>query len=277
MTRIVKDILLIIIGSLIFAIGVNYFAIPNRLSEGGVIGITIVTYYLFEWSPGIVNFVLNTLLVAVGYKFFNKRVIIYTIVAIIFSSLFLHFTVDWGKEINDDTLLAALFAGLAVGLGLGLIFRSGGTSGGSAILARLGNQYLGWSIGKGMLVIDIAVIVGSAFIIGQEKAMYTLISVYVGAKVIDVVVEGANERTAVMIISNHPNEVLDAVTNKMARGITVLDGKGGYTGSQREVLYLVINKHEIVPFRKIILNIDPDAYVTVHGVQEIFRKGYKGR
>ncbi|UOQ91602.1 YitT family protein [Halobacillus shinanisalinarum] len=277
MTRIIKDILLIIIGSLIFAIGVNYFAIPNRLSEGGVIGITIVTYYLFEWSPGIVNFVLNTLLVAVGYKFFNKRVIIYTIVAIIFSSLFLHFTVDWGKEINDDTLLAALFAGLAVGLGLGLIFRSGGTSGGSAILARLGNQYLGWTIGKGMLVIDIAVIVGSAFIIGQEKAMYTLISVYVGAKVIDVVVEGANERTAVMIISNHPNQVLDAVTNKMARGITVLDGKGGYTGSEREVLYLVINKHEIVPFRKIILNIDPDAYVTVHGVQEIFRKGYKGR
>ncbi|WP_163528128.1 YitT family protein [Halobacillus ihumii] len=276
MKREVKDMIMIILGSFVFAIGVNYFAIPNRLSEGGVIGITIVTYYLFEWSPGIVNFVLNTLLVAVGYKFFNRRVIVYTVAAIISSSLFLHFTVDWGKQISDP-LLAALFAGLAVGFGLGLIFRSGGTSGGSAILARLGNQFFGWTIGKGMLVIDIAVIVGSAFIIGQEKAMYTLISVYVGAKVIDVVVEGANERTAVMIISSYPDQVLDAVTNQMARGITVLEGKGGYTGSQREVLYLVINKHEIVPFRKIILNIDPNAYVTVHGVQEIFRKGYKGR
>lgn len=277
MNKTVKEILMIIIGSFIFAIGVNYFAIPNRLSEGGVIGITIVTFYLFDWSPGIVNFILNTSLVAVGYKFFDKRVIVYTVIAIIFSSLFLHFTVGWGDGINDDTLLAALFAGLSVGLGLGLIFRSGGTSGGSAILARLGNQLLGWTIGKGMLVIDIAVIVASSFIIGQEKAMYTLISVYVGAKVIDVVVEGANERTAVMIISSHPDQVLDAVTNKMDRGITILEGRGGYTKSHREVLYLVINRYEIVPFRKIIMAIDPEAYVTVHGVQEIFRKGYKGR
>ncbi|MFC4557669.1 YitT family protein [Virgibacillus kekensis] len=277
MNKTVKDMLMIIIGSFIFAIGVNYFAIPNRLSEGGVIGITIVTYYLFDWSPGIVNFILNTSLVAAGYKFFDKRVTIYTVIAIIFTSIFLHVTVGWGDEINGDTLLAALFAGLAVGLGLGLIFRSGGTSGGSAILARLGNQYLGWTIGKGMLVIDIAVIVVSSFIIGQEKAMYTLISVYVGAKVIDVVVEGANERTAVMIISKYPKEVLDAVTSKMERGITVLEGRGGYSNSQQEVLYLVINKYEIVPFRKIITDIDPDAYVTVHGVQEIFKKGYKGR
>ncbi|ALX50275.1 YitT family protein [Lentibacillus amyloliquefaciens] len=277
MNNAIRDILLIIAGSFIFAIGVNYFAIPNRLSEGGVIGITIVFHYLFDWSPGIVNFVLNTALVAFGYKFFARRVTIYTIIAIIFSSLFLHVTVAWGNDINDDTLLAALFAGLCVGLGLGMIFRAGGTSGGSAILARLANQAFGWTIGKGMLIIDIAVIAGSAFVIGQERAMYTLVSVYVGAKIIDVVVEGANERTAVLIISTSPGEVLEAVTNRMARGITILDGQGGYTRSQREVLYLVINRYEIVPFRKIISEIDPDAYVTVHPVQEIFRKGYKGR
>ncbi len=100
--------------------------------------------------------------------------------------------------------------------------------------------------------------------------MYTLISVYVGAKVIDVVVEGANERTAAIIISSSPDEVMEAVTNKMARGITVLEGRGGYTQSQREVLYLVISRYEIVPFRKIVLDIDPNAYVTVHPVQEIF-------
>ncbi|WP_174614378.1 YitT family protein [Virgibacillus ihumii] len=274
--RTTKDVLLIVIGSFIFAFGVNYFAIPNRLSEGGVIGITIVTYYLFEWSPGIVNFVLNSLLLAIGYKFFTKRVIIYTIISILFSSLFLHITVDWGKEINDDTLLAALFAGLTVGIGLGFIFRAGGTSGGSAILARMANQLLGWSIGKGMLVIDILVIAGSAFIIGQEKAMYTLVSVYLGAKVIDVIVEGANERTSVLIISRQPDEVLNQVTTKMARGITILEGRGGYSQIDREVLYLVINKHEIVQLKKIIEDIDPDAYVTVHSVQEIFRKGYKG-
>ncbi|WP_106496501.1 YitT family protein [Lentibacillus sp. Marseille-P4043] len=276
MNRTTKDIMLLIIGSLIFALGINYFTIPNHLSEGGVIGVTIVTYYLFEWSPGVVNFIVNAILLAAGYKFFSKRIIWYTIISIVFSSIFLHVTVNVGEEINGDTLLAALFAGLTVGLGLGLIFRAGGTSGGSAILARLANQFLGWSIGKGMLVIDILVIAGSAFIIGREKAMYTLIAVYVGAKVIDVVVEGANERTAVLIISRNPDEVLNQVTTKMARGITVLDGKGGYTKADKEVLYLVVNKQEIVQLKKIIQDIDPDAYVTVHSVQEIFRKGYKG-
>jgi uncharacterized membrane-anchored protein YitT (DUF2179 family) len=275
MTRIIKEILLIIIGSLIFAIGVNYFAIPNRLSEGGVIGVTIVTYYLFEWSPGIVNFVINTLLLAVGYKVFSRRMTIYTMVAIIFSSLFLHVTVDIGKNLNGDTLLAALFAGLFVGLGIGLIFRAGGTSGGASVLARLAQQFLGWGIGQGMLIIDIAVILGSVFIIGQEKAMYTLISVYVGAKLIDFVVEGVNERIAVLIISSEPQKVLEYVTNDMSRGLTVLDGRGGYSGDDKEVLYLVINKQEIVQLRKIIEIVDPDAYVTVHNVQEIVRKGYK--
>ncbi|WHX26599.1 YitT family protein [Virgibacillus halodenitrificans] len=276
MQKVIKDMFLIVSGSLIFALGINYFAIPNNLSEGGIIGISIVTYYLFEWSPGLVNFVINAILLLVGYRFFDHRVMIYTIVAIIFSSGFLHFTSGVGSEINEDTLLAALFAGGTVGLGLGMIFRTGGTSGGTAIIVRILSRYLGWSMGKGMLVIDILVIAGSAFVIGQEKAMYTLIAVYIGAKVIDVVVEGANERTSVLIISKHPDRVLEAVTQNMARGITILEGRGGYTNRNKEVLYLVINKQEIVKFRKIIEEIDEDAYVTVHTVQEILRKGYKG-
>lgn len=276
MTKIVRDMALVIIGSFIFAFGINYFAIPNRLSEGGVIGITMITYYLFTWSPGIVNFVLNASLLAIGYKYFSKRTMFYTIISIIFSSIFLHYTVDIGKGINDDTLLAALFAGVTVGFGLGLIFRAGGTSGGSAILAQLGNQFLGWSVGKGMLIMDILVIFSSAFIIGQEKAMYTLVSVYVGAKIIDVVIEGANTRIAVLIISAKPEQILTEVTDKMARGLTVLEGKGGYSKMNKEVLYIVINKQEIVQLKKIIEEIDPNAYITTHNVQEIGRAGYKG-
>jgi len=146
MNRMLKDILLIILGSLIFAIGVNYFAIPNRLSEGGVIGVTIVTYYLFDWSPGLVNFIINTILLAMGYKLFSKRVTAYTMVSIVFSSVFLHLTVDFGKDLHGDTLLAAVFAGLFIGFGIGLMFRAGGTSGGSAILARLAHQF--WGLGN---------------------------------------------------------------------------------------------------------------------------------
>lgn len=274
MNRTTKDILIIIFGSFIFAIGVNYFAIPNRLSEGGVIGLTIVAYYLFGWSPGIVNLIINSALLAVGYKLFNKRTTWYTVVSIVFSSFFLHFTTQFGVDYGD-TLLAALFAGLFIGVGIGMMFRVGGTSGGSSILARLANQYLGWGIGKGMLIIDVAVIVGSIFIIGQEKAMYTLISVYVGAKLIDFVVEGVNERSAVLIISNHPKKVLEQITNSMSRGLTILEGRGGYTGNDKDVLYLVINSQEIVHLKSIMQTIDPDAYITVHNVQEMVRTGYK--
>lgn len=274
MNRTIKEIFLIIVGSFIFAIGVNYFAIPNRLSEGGVIGITIVTYYLFEWSPGLVNLLINSALLAVGYRLFETRVTMYTIVSILFSSLFLHVTSNIGHDYGD-TLLAALFAGLLIGGGIGLMFRAGGTSGGSSILARLANQYLGWGIGKGMLIIDILVIIGSVFVIGEAKAMYTLISVYIGAKVLDFVVEGVSERSAVLIISNRPEELLHHVTDQMARGLTILEGRGGFTGNSKDVLYLVINSHEIVMLRKIIQEVDPDAYITEHPVQELTRTGYK--
>ncbi|KKO54916.1 YitT family protein [Paenibacillus sp. DMB20] len=273
--RIIRDALLLILGSLLFAIGINYFSIPNRLSEGGIIGITVVTYYLFEWSPGLVNFILNGILMVIGYRYFDKKTTLYTLISIVLTSAFLRLTEMLEVEPHPDTLLAALFAGVFVGIGLGLIFRSGGTSGGSAILARLANAYWGWSLGKGILIIDIIVILGSVFIIGQEKAMYTLIAVYVGAKIIDVIVEGMNERVAVLIISNHPGEVLERITTVMSRGLTVLEGRGGYTGSSKELLYIVISKQEVVQLKNMINDIDENAYVTIHNVHELIGTGYK--
>ncbi|WP_422659473.1 YitT family protein [Paenibacillus sp. EC2-1] len=270
-----KDALLLIAGSLLFAIGINYFSIPNRLSEGGIIGITVVTYYLFEWSPSVVNFILNGFLLAIGYRYFDKKTTIYTLISIILTSIFLRLTEFLEVAPHADTLLAALFAGLFVGLGLGLIFRTGGTSGGSAILARLANSFWGWSLGKGMLIIDVAVILGSVLIIGQEKAMYTLIAVYVGAKIIDFMVEGLNERVAVLIISNQPDQVLQSITTTMSRGLTILEGRGGYTGSSKEVLYIVISKQEVVQLKNMVSDIDEQAYVTIHNVHELIGKGYK--
>ena len=271
----IKEIALITIGSLLFAIGINYFAIPNRLSEGGIIGLTVVTYYLFDWSPGIVNFGLNAILLAVGYKFFDKKTMVYTIIGIVETSLFLYVTEHIEYQVNSDTLLAALFAGVFVGIGLGCMFKAGGTSGGSAILARLANQYLGWSVGKGVLIIDIVVIAGSVFIIGQEKAMYTLVAVFVGAKVIDFIVEGMDTKTAVTIISNQPDLIRETITKNMTRGVTVLEGRGGYTGKNKEVLYVVINKQELVKLKQVISRVDEDAFVVIHDVRDVLGGGFK--
>jgi uncharacterized membrane-anchored protein YitT (DUF2179 family) len=270
-----KDIGLILIGAFLFAVGVNYFTIPNTLSEGGILGITIITHYLFHWSPGVVNLVLNAALLVIGYKYFEKRTMVYTIISIAASSGFLFLTEDIGKQLTEDTFLAAIFAGLLVGVGLGLIFRTGGTSGGSTILARLTNQWLGWSIGKGMLIFDIVVVVGSVFIIGVEKTLYTLLVVFIGAKAIDFIVEGLDEKVAVLIISHSPEMVLDNIMSKMSRGITVLEGRGGFSGQNKDVLYLVINKQEIVQLKSVINSIDKNAYVTLHNVHEMIGKGYK--
>ncbi|PAE44549.1 YitT family protein [Bacillus sp. 7884-1] len=270
-----KDIGLILIGAFLFAVGVNYFTIPNSLSEGGILGITIITHYLFHWSPGVVNFVLNAALLVIGYKYFEKRTMVYTIISIVASSGFLFLTEDISKQLTEDTFLAAIFAGLLVGVGLGLIFRTGGTSGGSTILARLTNQWLGWSIGKGMLIFDIVVVVGSVFIIGVEKTMYTLLVVFIGAKAIDFIVEGLDEKVAVLIISHSPEIVLDNIMSKMSRGITVLEGRGGFSGQNKDVFYLVINKQEIVQLKSVINSIDKNAYVTLHNVHEMMGKGYK--
>jgi uncharacterized membrane-anchored protein YitT (DUF2179 family) len=275
MWKTVKECLYILFGGLIFSVGINYFTIPNLLSEGGIIGLTVIAHYLFDLSPGMVNFILNTVLVLVGYKFLEKRAIIYTLFSIFSCSLFMYITEETGKRITDDPLLAAIFAGLLVGGGLGIIFRAGGTSGGTTILAKLANQFLGWSMGKGILLIDIIVVAGSVFIIGLVKAMYTLIAVYIGAKVIDFIVDGLEEKVAVFIISNSPQLVLHRVTNKMSRGITVLEGRGGYTGDNKEVLYIVISRQEVVRLKNMINEIDEHAYVTVHHVQEVIGKGYK--
>ncbi|WP_042462619.1 YitT family protein [Neobacillus dielmonensis] len=275
MKRTVKDLTTILAGAAIFAVGVSYFTIPNHLSEGGILGITIITHYLFHWSPGIVNFVLNAVLLAVGYKFFEKRTFIYTLISIAACSGFLYVMEDMGKKLTDDSLLASLFAGLLVGIGLGFIFRAGGTSGGTTILARIGNQLFGWSIGNVMLLLDMLVVAGSVFIIGLEKTMYTVLVVYIGAKAIDFIVEGLDERVAVLIISNDSGEILDTITNKMLRGLTVLDGRGGYTGQDKSILYIVINKQEIVRLKNLIHETDKNAYVTVHNVHEVMGKGYK--
>lgn len=264
----------ITIGSFLFAFGVNYFSIPNELAEGGVIGLTIITFYLFGWSPGIVNLLINGVLLIIGYKYFDRKTLIYTIVTTLISSYFLHLTTGILEIPHNDTLLAALFSGVLVGVGLGLIFRAGATSGGSAILAQLAHQYLGWSIAKGILLIDVVVIAASYFIIGQEKAMYTLVAVYVGARVMDYVIEGLNHRTAVTIISQYPMSIKDSIMSQMYRGVTIMEGRGGYTDSKKEILYVVINKQELVHLKQVVAEVDDEAFVVIHDVRDVMGSGF---
>lgn len=271
------EILIIIFGSILFAFGINYFTIPNQLSEGGITGLTVIIHYLSDWSTGLINFTLNIILFTFSVKYLDRKEIIYTLIAIVVSSTALFYTEGVETVFTSDTLLASVFAGLFVGLGIGLIFRSGGTMGGTTIIARILNQFLGMSVGSAMLFIDIVVVIGSIYIIGIEKALYTVIAVYVGAKVMDTIIKGKEEKVAVTIISRYETKILNEVLTRMSRGITVLEGRGGFSNQRRELLYLVINKYEIPTLKDIIYGIDDEAYVTIYTVSEIIGKGFKAR
>lgn len=270
----IKNILFIAIGALIFSFGINYFTIANHLSEGGFTGISLVLNYIFGWSPSIVILILNIPLFIVGWIKLGRNSIIYSIIGTLFVSLFLWLTVSFQEPISD-LLLASLYAGVSVGVGLGIIFRYGGTTGGVDIIARLAFKYWGWSMGRTMFIFDAIVITISAFYIGRERAMYTLIAVFLGARIIDFVQEGTYAAKAATIISDHAPEIAKKILNELDRGATLLKGRGGYTGSDKEVLYCVISRNELTRLKRIVYSIDNRAFVVVNDVHDVLGEGFE--
>ncbi|WP_428911612.1 YitT family protein [Niallia sp. Krafla_26] len=269
------EILAVIIGSFLFAMSVNVFIIPNELGEGGVTGITIILYYLFGWSPSITSFVLNGMLILVGYKFLNKTTTIYTIICVISLSIALDLTKGWTIQ-SDELILNSIFAGVLTGIGLGMILRAGGTSAGTTILAKITHKYLRWNVSYGLLFFDLLVVMASWFIIGTEGTMLTVLMLYIATKVMDYMIEGLSSKRAITIVSNNYQGIAEKVNEEMYRGVTVLTGYGYYTKQKKDILYIIVSKQEITRLRKIILEVDPKAFITVQDVRNVFGEGFLG-
>ncbi|KXH86957.1 YitT family protein [Sporosarcina sp. HYO08] len=273
MKRRVVDFLFLLVGSFIFALAINLFVIPNELGEGGVTGLTIIAYYLYEWSPGLVNLVLNGILLIVGYNFLSKNTTVYTIIAVLFNSLFLHFTKDWSVSSNE-IVVNTIFGGVFIGVGIGLIIRVGGTTAGSAILASIANKYFGWSISYALLFFDLIVVFFSYFIIGAEKLMLTIIMLYIATKVMEFLIEGLNSRKAVTIISSNADQIAMQVNEVMGRGVTVYSGHGYFTKEKKDILYIIISNREVVRLKQIVKDADAGAFVAIHDVRDVFGEGF---
>lgn len=273
MKKVTIDIFIMMIGAFLFALAINLFVIPNELGEGGVTGVTIILYYVMEWSPSIVSFAINAVLIVIGYRFLSRQTTIYTIIAVTFLSVFLHLTETWSIK-SDEIMINAIFGGVFVGVGIGLIIRVGGTTAGTTILARIANKFLGWNISYALLFFDLIVAFSSYFIIGAEALMLTIMMLYIGTKVMEFVIEGVNPQKAVTIISKNPNAIADQVSSKMNRGVTVLSGHGYYTKEQKEILYIVISRQEVIKLKNIVKAVDTDAFIAVHDVRDVFGKGF---
>jgi uncharacterized membrane-anchored protein YitT (DUF2179 family) len=272
-----KNILFILLGSAIFAFGLVHFNIQNKLAEGGFTGITLILYFLFDIDPSYSNLALNIPLFFLGWKLLGKKAFYYTVIGTVALSVFLWIFQRYQMTINleGDLFLAALFAGVFIGIGLGIIFRYGGTTGGVDIIARLAHKYIGWSMGKTMFMFD-AVVIGVSLITYLEyrEAMYTLVAVFVAARVIDFMQEGAYSARGAMIISESHEEIASVINEKMDRGVTVLRGHGSFTKQDREVLYCVVGKNEIVRLKNIITSVDPHAFVSVTVVHDVLGEGF---
>jgi uncharacterized membrane-anchored protein YitT (DUF2179 family) len=272
-----KNILFILIGSAIFSFGVVNFNMQNNLAEGGFTGITLLLFFLFKWDPSYTNLLLNIPLFFIGWKLLGKNAFHYTVIGTVSVSVFLWIFQRYPVHmpLNEDMTLAALFAGVFIGVGLGIIFRFGGTTGGVDIIARLAHKYIGWSMGKTMFLFDACVITLSLITyLTYKEAMYTLVAVFIGARVIDFMQEGAYAARGAMIISEHNDKIAEKIMNDMERGVTVLKGYGSFTKSEREVLYCVVGKNEIVRLKNVITSVDPHAFVSVSVVHDVLGEGF---
>ncbi|WP_089750061.1 YitT family protein [Halobacillus alkaliphilus] len=272
-----KNILFILIGSAIFSFGLVHFNIQNELGEGGFTGITLLLLYLFNWDPALMNIILNIPVLIIGWRILGRNTFLYSLIGILAVSLFIRVSQIYMIEFNlsSDLTLASLFAGVFIGVGLGIIFRYGGTTGGVDIIARLINKYLGWSMGRAMFVFDaIVIFVSIITYLNPIKGMYTLVAVFIGAKVIDFIQEGAYAARGTTIISGRSDEISRKVMQEMDRGITILEGRGSFSGEKRDVLYCVIGKNEIVRLKTIIDHIDPHAFVAVSHVHDVMGEGF---
>ena len=273
MNKTIRDIILVMIGSFIFSAGINAFVISGNLGEGGVTGIAIVLYYAFHISPGITNFVLNAILIIVGYKYLSKRSTYLTIFATVLISIFLGLTETWHVE-TGNVVINAVFGGTCVGLGIGIIVLAGGTTAGTVILARIVNKYLDISTPYALLFFDLIVVLISLTEIPLVKYLVTVMSLYIGTKVMEFVIEGLNTKKAMTIISSRPNEVAKAIDQQVGRGLTILNGHGYYTREEKDVLYVVISKTQVSRAKRIIKNIDENAFLVIHDVRDVYGNGF---
>ena len=272
-----KNILFILIGAAIMSFGLVNFNMQNKLAEGGFTGITLLFFFLFKWDPSYTNLILNIPLFFIGWKLLGRNTFLYTILGTVSVSVFLwifqRHTID--MPLQSDLTLAALFAGVFTGIGLGIIFRFGGTTGGVDIIARLVQKYAGWNMGKTMFLFDVCVITLSLLTyLNYKQAMYTLVAVFVGARVIDFMQEGAYTARGAMIISESNEQISDKFMSDMDRGVRVLRGYGSYTKSDREVLYCVVAKNEIVRLKNLVTTVDPHAFISITIVHDVHGEGY---
>jgi uncharacterized membrane-anchored protein YitT (DUF2179 family) len=283
-----RDYILIVLGALIQAVSLRIFFVPSNLVSGGVSGIAQLINHFTGWPIGMLILIGNIPLFLLGWRFLGgRRFAMRTAVAIISYSLFTDlllrtpFFAPGGaadvliNELQGDIFLNSLYGAIISGIGYGLVYRAGGTSGGSDILARILNKWRGIPMTQSYLMVDTVVILSAGFVFGWSKALYAMITLYVSGLVAETVLEGGGTVRTAMIVTNKPEDVSARVIEELERGVTYLEGRGAYTGNSRPVLYCVVSRAEVVTLKTIVHEIDPEAFMVIGVAHEALGEGFK--
>lgn len=268
--------LVVILGSAIYAVGFTFFLVPNQIIGGGVSGLSQIINHLLGFPVGATALVLNIPIFMAAWRGLGLRFLIMSLVGTVTSYVLVDVLTPLAT-MEVEPLLAAIYGGLIIGAGLGLVFRAGGTTGGSDILVRLARKrFTGVPIGQIMLVFDGAVVlVGTIVFRNAYSAMYAIIVIFIMSKTTDSILYGIDYGKQVIIISQQWQELSASIMERLGRGVTVLDNAhGGYTGEQKVVLFCVIKKQQITGLRRIIKAIDPDAFVSITDAREVLGNGF---
>ncbi|SDF08876.1 YitT family protein [Sporomusa acidovorans] len=272
--RILKKYAMLFIGSIIAAIGLEIFLVPNNIIDGGVVGISIMASHLLGLPLSLFLVILNVPFLYLGYAQIGKTFALSTL----FSITSLAYWVSVFHPIpglTNDLFLAAIFGGIIIGIGVGVIIRYGGSLDGTEIVAILLDKRTGFSVGEIIMFFNLFILTSAGFVFSWDKAMYSLVAYFIAFKVIDTVIEGLDESKAAMIVSEKPDEVSEALMARLGRGVTVLHGEGGYTKERKDVLYCVITRLEMAKLKSIVDEIDEGAFVTINDVHEVMGGRFK--
>ena len=270
----IKKYLTICIGTIIAAIGLEEFLIPNEVIDGGVVGLSIMAQTITGMSMGLFLIVFNIPFLYMGYKQIGKSFAIATVIAVLFLSFWSEVFAPMPR-VTDDPFLAAIFGGIIDGIGVGLIMRAGGSLDGTEIVAIIMDKRSVFSVGEVVMFINLFILSSAGLLYGWDKAMYSLVAYFVISKMIDVVIKGLDESYAVMIVTNEHEEITSALNDRLGRGVTLLHGAGGYTGESKEVLYCVVTRLEVDKLKEIVLEKDEKAFVTINAVHDIVGGRFK--
>ncbi|MEK3779976.1 YitT family protein [Paenibacillus sp. FSL R5-0810] len=268
MGEIVKRFIFITVGAILMAVALEIFLVPNEIIDGGITGISIVLSEITPIKLGLYLFVINLPFLFIGYKQIGKTFAFSTLYGIVMLSVattFLHHF----EPFTNEKILAVLFGGLILGLGVGLVIRYGGALDGTEIVAILLSKKLRLPVGQIIMIINVFIFITAGFVFGADSAMYSIFSYYIAAKVMDIVVEGLDESKSVTIISNEYEEISSAIMQRLGRSTTMIYAKGGYSQEDTQMIYCVITRLEIAKLKTVVQEIDKNAFISIQNVADV--------